>query len=97
MGTVIKKDQSRQEFDGEKIKRSIEEAAKEAEIEDEEIEGIASRVSGFAINKFQNEEEVQSSAIRETVLTELDTVSPKVSKSWRKYDQENKAVKGELR
>ena len=45
------------------------------------------RVAGTAIAMAEGETEVETSAIRERILSELDVIEPAVSQAWRDYDQ----------
>lgn len=82
---VIKKDGSKEPFDGEKIKRSIEGAAKAANLPPERITEIVERVSRAAIGFAETKEEISSSEIAEKILSELDVMEPSVAQAWRDF------------
>ena len=84
---VIKADGSKQPFDEGKIRKSIEAAGQEAGLEQERIAELVNQVSRVAIEFASEKEEIATSEIKETILSELDKVEPSVSESWRKHDQ----------
>ena len=90
MTQVIKKDKRRETFDLGKIRRSIETAAKEAGLSDERIKKIVDEVSQVAIDVGKKKAEIETRALRETILKKLDELEPAVSKAWRKYDRTTK-------
>jgi len=92
MTEVIKKDGRREPFDVAKLRRSIETAAREAGIPEERAREVVDRVASIAIEMAEKETEIESGAIRERVLSELDSIEPAVSQAWRNYDQ-NKPAK----
>jgi transcriptional regulator NrdR family protein len=83
---VIKKDGSKQPFDAEKIKRSIEGAAREAGLADDRVSQVATEVSGVVIEQTNAQEEIATSEIKSMILNELDKVEPSVSGAWRTYE-----------
>ena len=84
---VIKMDGSKQPFDEGKIRKSIESAATEAGLAQERIVELVDQVSRVAIDVAGGKEEIATSEIKETILSELDRVEPGVSEAWRKHDQ----------
>ena len=89
---VIKKDGSKQPFDPEKIKDSIRAAALQAGLPEEKINEVAGQVTLAAVSMADAKEEITSSEIKEKILSELDSIEPSVSESWRKYDAEKKGA-----
>lgn len=85
---VIKKDGTREPFDGEKIRRAIELAGKEAGLGEDRISEVVDQVSRSVIDSLASKDEVSTSEIREMVLNELDNVEPSVADAWRRYDQQ---------
>ncbi len=89
---VIKKDGSEEEFDTEKIKKSIKKAAEEAGLEPEKINELVEKVSSKAVKMAEEvEEKIASSQIRENILSTLDEVEDSVSQAWRDYDKTYKS------
>ncbi len=87
---VIKKDGSREPFDAEKIRRSITIAAEQANLLGERKNEVVEKVTAVTIQMVEGREEVETSEIKEKILSELDLMEPAVSASWRSYDQEKK-------
>lgn len=84
---VIKKDGSREPFDPEKIKNSIRAAAQRTDLGEERINEVVEQVSKAAIELADSKEEIASSEIREKILTELESVEPKIAEAWRSYEE----------
>ena len=89
---VIKKDGTKQPFDAGKIKNSIAAAAVRTDLPAERQTEVVKQVAAKVIQLAGEKEEIASSEIRESILSELDVVEPAVSEAWRKYDQEKKAA-----
>jgi len=89
---VIKKDGTKQPFDAGKIKNSIAAAAVRTDLPAERQTEVVEQVAAKVIQLAGEKEEIASSEIRESILSELDVVEPAVSEAWRKYDQEKKAA-----
>ncbi len=84
---VTKKDGSRVPFDVAKIKHGIMSAAMEAELSEQEAEGVANEVSEAVRIAFDGIEEVPTSDIREKIVSELESTSPAVAESWKRYEE----------
>ena len=89
---VIKKDGTKQPFAPEKIRNSIMAAARTTDLSEERKNEIVEQVAATVIQMAEEKEEITVSEIREKTLSELDSVEPAVSESWRKHDQEKKAA-----
>ena len=81
MTEVIKRDKRREAFDADKLRRSIESAAKEAGLEEKRVREITNKIANPIIEMAQKETEVESRVLRERALTELDNVEPSVSQA----------------
>ncbi len=90
MTEVIKKDNSKEDFSEEKIRKSIESAANEAAVAMEKAREVVEQVSNMAINMGKNRDEVKTTTIRETILNKLDEIEPSISNQWRQYDEKTK-------
>ena len=91
MAEVIKKDGTKQPFDIEKVKKSVAAAADQANIEEEKKNEAIERVSTAVSQLAEGKEEITTIEIKERILSELDSVEPRVSESWRKYEAEKGA------
>lgn len=92
MADVIKRSGQREAFNSEKITNSIRKAAVDAGIRIDKkrkmIEGVAKKVTEMAEQKGQ----IETSALRDKILNELDKAEPKVAEAWRKFDQKYKTI-----
>ena len=84
---VIKKDESKQPFDEGKLKRSIKLAVQDAALSLERTDEVVNQVLPVALTAANSKEEIATSELKETILTELDKVEPSAAEAWRKYDQ----------
>lgn len=89
---VIKRDGSKEAFDEQKIRGSIEKAARGAGLADDRIAALVGQVAGVALQLAAGKEEIATTEIRDAILAELDKVEPAASASWRKYDAEQGKV-----
>jgi transcriptional repressor NrdR len=87
MTDVIKSDERREPFNAEKVRKSIESAAREADITEERTKEIVEKVSRKVTKMAEQGSEIETRAIREAILTELDATEPAVSEAWRKFDE----------
>jgi len=87
MTEVIKRDKRRESFSAEKVRRSIESAAREANVAEERAKEIVEKVSRKVTAMAEQGSEIETRAIREAILNELDTLEPRVSEAWRKFDE----------
>jgi len=84
--TVIKKDGSKEPWDGEKLSGSIATAASEAGLDKGRIKEVVSNVSQKVIDRVCGDKEVTSYMIRGIILEELDHIESVVADAWRKYE-----------
>ncbi|MBI2121438.1 MAG: hypothetical protein HYU05_01945, partial [Candidatus Wildermuthbacteria bacterium] len=74
-------------FNEAKMRKGIEQASLEAGLSRDRAANVVHGVVGAVMDQLAPQEEVQSSAIRDAVLEELDRVAPEVSAHWRRYNQ----------
>jgi len=84
---IIKKGGVKEMFEPDKIKRSITKAIERINMPEERKEQIVEEVSGIVISNLRERGDVESSEIRESILSELDRVAPIVANAWREYEQ----------
>jgi len=89
---VIKRDGTRQPFSERKLRSSIENAAKEAEIPASRVKQVVSDAAREPLEMAKGTKPVETKAIREKVLSRLDAIEPSVSKAWRAFDQTGKTA-----
>ncbi len=87
---VLKRKGFEENFNIEKLKASIEKAAKEAGIAEDEIFVIIEDISSFVMESVADLDVVDTQSLRSLILSELDKKYPKVAEAWRKYDREVK-------
>jgi len=92
MTVVVKRDGKKEVFDERKIRRSIEAAARDAHLSNENARVLAVDASPNVIEYARNEEQIRTSTIRESLLNRLDTCAPHVSRAWRDFDRRNKGL-----
>ena len=92
MSTVVKRDHSKEKFDEAKIKRSIESAARETKLPDENVRHLVDEVSRPVIDCARCEKMIRSAAIRDDILNKLDATEPKVSRAWRDFEARTKGM-----
>ena len=90
MTDVIKRNRRRERFDARKLRRAIENAARESKISDKRVKEVVDRVSRKIIEIAEKKREIEAEDIRERTLRELDALEPAVSEAWRNFDK-NKA------
>ena len=87
MAEVIKKNGTKEPFDPEKIRKSIAGAAQRTDIPEERKNEVVEQVTAVVVPTLEGREEIETSEIRETILSELDRVEPAVANAWREYEQ----------
>jgi transcriptional regulator NrdR family protein len=90
MINVIKRNKEMQSFEAKKVRNSIRKAAIDAGLSPDKkkkmIEGVAKKATEMVEQKGQ----METSALRDKILNELDQTEPKVAEAWRKFDQKYK-------
>jgi transcriptional regulator NrdR family protein len=92
MTMVVKRDRSKEMFDEEKLRRSIESAAREAKLPEKKVKHLVDEVSEPVIGSMRSAKLVRTAAIREDILNKLDATEPDVSRAWRDFDARTKGV-----
>ena len=92
MTEVIKKDKKKEAFDADKLKKSIELAARESGISEERAKEVTENVAKTVIEMVEKEKEIETQSIRKMILKELDSAEPAVSESWRKYEKNRRRI-----
>ena len=84
---VVKRDGSRQPFSEQKLRSSIENAAREAEIPAGRVKQVISDAAREPLEMAKGTKPLATKAIRDKVLSRLDVIEPSVSEAWRGFDQ----------
>lgn len=87
---VQKRDGRLEDFQVEKLKKSIEKASQSANLEDDKISEIVEQVTNFVLESIKDLERIDTESLRTLILGKLDELQPEVSEAWRKYDREIK-------
>jgi transcriptional regulator NrdR family protein len=90
MAEVIKRDSSRQAFSAQKVKDSIQAAAKEARLTEQRIRQVVEDASKAPLGLANGVKSVETRMIRGIILTRLDVIEPSVTEAWRSFDSERK-------
>jgi transcriptional repressor NrdR len=85
---VVKKDDRKEDFDREKIKRGIINAAKRAELSEDRVNEIADKIAAKIEEDMKERDEAMSKDIRDKVLEELDREEKKVADEFRSFRKE---------
>ncbi len=91
MTNVLKKKGTKESFDPNKIKGSLQKATIDAGYSIDEKKNIINEVFLNINKKLDNETEVSTDTIRMCLLTELDKCEPYIAKSVRRFDSKYKS------
>jgi transcriptional regulator NrdR family protein len=89
---VIKRDGTRQPFSEQKLRNSIENAAREAEIPDSRIKRVVSDAAREPLEMAKGTKPLETKTIRDKVLGRLDKIEPSVAEAWRGFDGTKKTA-----
>lgn len=87
---VVKKNGQTENFDINKIKKAIENAASDAGYEESQIVSIVEEVSQSVLESIKDLERVDTNSLKNLILSILDNKYPNISKAWRDYDSQVK-------
>lgn len=90
MTNVRKRSGNKEPFDPNKIKRSIQKAGIDAGYAIEDIVQLVDDVTDQIIEMAEQKNEINTDAIRDNVLNELDKAQASIAESWRKFDRKYK-------
>ena len=85
---VVKRDERREDFDREKLRRSVVKAAERANVEEARAKELADRIAE-RIEK-EDREEMKAEDIRNRLLEELDREERAVADAFRAFREEKK-------
>lgn len=89
MTDVIKSTGKKQPFKAEKIKKSIENAVKDAGFNPQEKTDSIEHASRDAIQMAQNMNQVETKEIRNTIIKDLEQDDPQIANTWIKYERQH--------
>jgi len=87
---VQKREGFEEEFRVEKLRNSLEKAAREAGYPEDKIFQVVEEISGYVLESIADLESADTQSMRDLILNKLDELYPEVSQAWRKYDREVK-------
>ena len=87
---VIKKDETKEPFDIEKVKNAVKTASEKAGLSSEKTEELVQKISNEILQLGEGKEEIATSEIKEVILSSLDQAEPSVSAAWRQYETDQK-------
>ena len=92
MTEVKKKSGAKEQFDAEKIRRSIQKAVIDAGSTVEKKAEVIEEASEAAIKKAMEQGEVTTVMLRDKTLEKLDEFDASAAEAWRKFDMKYKQV-----
>jgi transcriptional regulator NrdR family protein len=87
---VQKRKGYQEEFQVEKLRRSIENAARDAGLSEDKVFQVVEEISSYVLENIKDLEFVDTQSLRTLILNKLDETYPEVANAWRKYDKEVK-------
>jgi transcriptional regulator NrdR family protein len=87
---VQKRKGYQEEFQVEKLKRSIENAARDAGLPEDKVFQVVEEISSYVLENVKDLGSVNTQSLRTLILNKLDETYPEVVNAWRKYDKEVK-------
>lgn len=91
MTDVRKRNGSKEPFDSDKIKRSIQKAGIDAGFLMDDIGVLVDDVTNQIVEIARQKNEINSDAIRDNVLIELDKAQSTIAEAWREFDKKYKS------
>jgi transcriptional regulator NrdR family protein len=88
--SIVRRNGNIEDFNVEKLKKSIENAAIDANYEESKIKEIVESITNYVLESIKDLERVDSQSLEDLILNKLDQEYPLISKAWRDY---NKQVK----
>jgi len=87
---VQKRDGRVEDFQLDKLKRSLEKAAMQAGFSEDQVFAVVEEISSYVLESVEDLETVDTQSMRTLILNRLGEVYPEVAQAWRKYDKEVK-------
>lgn len=87
---VIKRNGTKEDFDGEKMRKSIEVAAISAGLSMDRTNEVANQVLDVVFKIANGKEEIATSELSESVFGQLNAIEPKMAELWKQYEEEKR-------
>ncbi len=85
---VIKKDGTKEPFEGERLRKSIEVAAINASSSMDEVSKITNKVLNVTLGIAAKKDEIATSELGESVFNELNKIKPEIAEIWKRHEKE---------
>ncbi len=89
MTDVIKRNGMKEPLRPEKIRKSLEEAVRDAGFNPQQKMNVIEHASQDAIQMAQNMDQVEVKQIRDTILNDLEQDDQQVAQAWRNYERQH--------
>ncbi len=89
MTDVIKSNGKRERFNEQKVRNSVENAVKDAGFSTQEKMNVIEHASQDATQMAQNQDEIQTKQIRDTILSDLEQDDQQVANAWKQYERQH--------
>jgi len=87
---VQKRKGYQEEFQVEKLKKSIKNAAISASFDEDRAFQIAEEIISYVLESVRDLDNIDTYSLRDLILNKLDKDYPEIAEAWRKYDKEVK-------
>ena len=91
MTNVKKRNGEIQPFEAEKIRNSIRKAAIDAGLSPDKKKKMIEGVAKKAIEMAKQRDQIETRALRDTILAELEKTEAPLAEAWRRFDNKYKA------
>jgi transcriptional regulator NrdR family protein len=85
---VIKRDGTKEDFDGEKIRKTVEVAAISSGLSEDRAKEVVFQVLDVVLNLANSKEEIATKELGDAIYNELKKMEPKTAEAWRNYEEE---------
>lgn len=85
---VIKRDGTKESFDGEKMRKSIEVAAMSSGLSEDRINEVVLQVLGVVLKIANSKEEIATAELGDAVFDELNKIEPRTAALWKQREEE---------
>ncbi len=84
---VIKRDGTKEPFDGEKIRKAIEVNVMEVGLSEDRAKEVVEQVLDVVLKLANDKDEIATEELAGAVVAELEKIEPKAAEAWRKYEE----------
>ncbi|HTX60857.1 MAG TPA: ATP cone domain-containing protein [Methanobacterium sp.] len=92
MTTVRKSTGLKEEYDEDKVVRSIQKAAIDAGYGLDDVSSEVTSITSIINEMASEKQEINAEAIRDNVLKELEKTKPEVAQAWYRFDEKYKGI-----